>query len=76
MELNFKEFEQLALSLPPAERARLAESLLESVHGAGDAAIEAAWKREIQARLAAYRRGEEETFDWEALLPELRRIAG
>ena len=61
--------------LPPEERARLAESLLESLQQEGVAEVEAAWEQEIQARVASYRRGEEEAIDGETVLAELRQIA-
>ncbi len=71
----FHEIEEQAKSLPPEERARLAESLLESLRQEGTAEVEAAWEQEIEARVTAYRRGEEEVIDGEAVLAELRRIA-
>ena len=63
------------MSLPPEDRARLAESLLESLRQEGIAEVEAAWEKEIQARVAAYRRGEVEAIDAETVLAELRQIA-
>lgn len=71
----FREIEEQAKSLLPEERARLAESLLESLRDEGTADVEAAWEREIEARVAAYRRGEEEVIDGEKVLAELRQIA-
>ncbi len=71
----FREIEELAKSLPPEERARLAESLLESLQQEGVAEVEAAWEQEIQARVAVYRRGEEKVIDGESVLAELRQIA-
>jgi putative addiction module component (TIGR02574 family) len=71
----FREIEEQAKSLPPEERARLAESLLESLRQEGIAEIEAAWEQEIQARVAAYQRGEEALIDAEAVIAELRQIA-
>jgi len=61
--------------LPPEERARLAESLLESLQQEGTAEVEAAWEKEIEARVAALRSGKEEVIDGETVLAELRRIA-
>lgn len=46
-----------ALSLPPEERAALADSLYESFHGPIDPMIEAAWVQEAEARLDAYNAG-------------------
>jgi putative addiction module component (TIGR02574 family) len=71
----FREIEEQAKSLPPEERARLAESLLESLQQEGVAEVAAAWEQEIQARVASYRRGEEEAIDGETVLAELRHIA-
>lgn len=56
----YAEIEKQTKSLPPEERARLAESLLESLAKETDPEVDAAWEREIQERIAAYRRGEEE----------------
>jgi putative addiction module component (TIGR02574 family) len=70
-----KELERQARSLTPEERARLAESLLESLRDAPIAEIEAAWDREIEERVAAYDRGELETFSAEDVFAEARRLA-
>jgi len=75
MSLIFREIEEQAKCLPPEERARLAESLLESLQQEGIAEIEAAWEQAIQARVVAYRRGEEELIDAETVLAELRQVA-
>lgn len=71
----FHEIEAQAKSLPAEERARLAESLLESLQNEGIAEVEAAWEQEIEERVAAYHRGEEEVVDGETVLAELRQIA-
>ncbi|MCL4540567.1 MAG: addiction module protein [Bacteroidetes bacterium] len=71
----FREIEEQAKSLPPEERARLAESHLESLQQEGVAEVEAAWEQEIRARVAAYRSSEEKAIDGESVLAELRRIA-
>lgn len=71
----FHEIEKQAKSLPPEERARLAESLLESLRQEVTAEVEAAWEQEIEARVAGYRRGEEELIDGETVLAELRQLA-
>ena len=75
MSSDFREIEEQAKSLPPEERARLAESLLESLQQEGVADVTAAWEQEIQARVASYHRGEEEPIDGETVLAELRQIA-
>lgn len=70
-----KELEQQAQALTPEERARLAEVLLESLQDAPIAEIEAAWDREIEQRVAAYDRGELQTFSAEDVFAEARRLA-
>jgi putative addiction module component (TIGR02574 family) len=67
----YTEIEEQAKRLPPEERARLAESLLESLVHERDAEVEAAWEHEIQERIAAYRRGKEELIDGAVVLAEL-----
>ena len=74
MSLTLKELEQQARSLSPEERARLADVLLESLREAPLADIEAAWDREIEERVAAYERGELETFSAEDVFAEARRL--
>jgi len=75
MPVTLKELEQQARSLSPDERARLADVLLESLRDAPLAEIEATWDREIEQRVAAYDRGELETFSAESVFAEARRLA-
>ena len=75
MPTAFREIEEQARRLPREERARLAESLLESLQPEGVAEVEAAWDLEIQARVAAYPRGEEDMVDGETVLGEFRQTA-
>ena len=75
MSVTLKELEQQARTLPPDERARLADALLESLRDAPLADIEAAWDREIEERVAAYERGELEAFSAETVFAEARRLA-
>src|SRR6266850_4409084 len=65
-----KELEQQAKALTPEERARLAEVLLESLQDAPMAEIQAAWDREVEQRVAAYDRGELQTFSAEDVFAE------
>lgn len=44
--------------LPPDERERLVDALLESLNEPASQALDAAWEAEIGRRLAAYDRGE------------------
>ena len=62
-------------SLVPEDRSRLVELLLESLHEAPTAEIDAAWSAEIVRRVAAYERGEVETYAAEDVFAEARRIA-
>lgn len=64
-----------AKSLTAEERSRLVELLLESLHEPPIADVEAAWEKEIERRVAAYERGEVETFAAEDVFAEARRIA-
>jgi putative addiction module component (TIGR02574 family) len=64
-----------AKSLPAEERSRLVELLLESLHEPPIADVEAAWEKEIERRVAAYERGEVETFAAEDVFAQARRIA-
>jgi putative addiction module component (TIGR02574 family) len=52
-----KDLTSVATRLPPAERLKLVEQLLDSLD-APDADIDRAWTVEAQDRLAAFRRGE------------------
>lgn len=61
--------------LSPQERARLVEVLLESLRDTEVAEIEADWERGIADRVAAYERGEMETFAAEEVFAEARRLA-
>jgi putative addiction module component (TIGR02574 family) len=60
-----------ALNLPPIERAALVDRLLSSLD-APDEAIDKVWRREIAARLRAYRAGAAETISAEDILAEYR----
>jgi putative addiction module component (TIGR02574 family) len=71
---TLKELEEQARALTAEERARLAEVLLESLQDAPIAEIEAAWDAEIEQRIAAYDRGELQTFWAEDVLAEARRL--
>jgi putative addiction module component (TIGR02574 family) len=62
-------------SLAPEDRSRLVELLLESLHEPPLSDIEAAWDVEIVRRVAAYERGEVQTYAAEDVFAEARRIA-
>ncbi len=69
------ELEQQARTLSPDERAHLAEVLLESLHVTPMSEIETEWKREIESRVAAYDRGEVQTYSAEDVFAEARHLA-
>jgi putative addiction module component (TIGR02574 family) len=69
------ELAQQGKALPPEERSRLVEILLESLHEGSLAEVEAAWDTEVERRLAAYDRGEIVALDGEAVLAKARRLA-
>lgn len=51
------ELSQQAQTLRPADRARLAELLLDSIHQSADSGVEAAWDAELQRRIDEIDRG-------------------
>jgi putative addiction module component (TIGR02574 family) len=69
------ELEQQARTLSPDERAHLAEVLLESLRDTALSEIENEWQKEIESRVAAYDRGEVQTFSAEDVFAEARRLA-
>jgi putative addiction module component (TIGR02574 family) len=75
MAVTLAQLAQQAQTLSPQERARLVEVLLESLRDTEVAEIEADWEREIADRVAAYERGEVETFGAEEVFAEARRLA-
>jgi putative addiction module component (TIGR02574 family) len=69
------ELVEQARRLATDDRSRLVELLLESLHEPPLAEVEAAWSAEIERRVAAYKRGEVQTFAAEDVFAEARRIA-
>ena len=53
-----------ALTLPEADRADIAGALLNSLEPGEETDIEAAWRQEVAARVAALDAGEVETIPW------------
>ena len=74
MAASLSELERQAQSLSADDRARLVEVLLESLQGSRLSDVEAAWKREIDARVAAYDRGDLGAFAAEDVFAEAKRI--
>jgi putative addiction module component (TIGR02574 family) len=60
-----------ALDLPPAERAAFVDRLLTSLDRPDDA-VDEVWRKEIAARLHAYRSGKAATVSAEDVLAEYR----
>lgn len=74
MSVSLKQIEDQAHALTPEERAKLAESMLESLHSPL-AEIERCWQVEIEQRVAAFDRGEIPTYPAEDVFAEARRIS-
>ncbi len=74
MSVSLIDVEQQARRLSPDERARLAEVLLESLQNGFISEIEAAWQQEIESRVAAYDRGDTQTFLAEEVFAEAKRL--
>ena len=62
-------------TLPPDDRVRLLDLLLESLQEIPSAASEEAWTIEIARRVAAHDRGEGRLYELEEVLTEATRIA-
>lgn len=75
MSVSASEIEKQARLLSPEERVRLVQVLIESLRDSSVPEIEAAWAREISARLAAYERGELKTYAAEEVFGEAKRLA-
>ena len=75
MTSSLKNVTQLARALTVEERAQLAETLLESLQTPPLSDIEALWDREIEARVAAYDRGEMPSYAAEDVFAEARRLS-
>ena len=73
MSASLKQIEDQARALTPEDRAKLAESMLESLHSPL-AEMEQAWNEEIERRVAAFDRGEIPAYPAEDVFAEARRI--
>lgn len=67
------ELSSKARTLPAADRVRLAEELLATVHGSDDE-IEAAWDEEIRLRIADMDAGRAKLIPAEEVFAEVRRL--
>lgn len=73
MATSFKKIEQQAQALAAEDRAKLAETLLESLQ-TPLSEIETAWAQEIEERVAAFDRGETQAYAAEDVFAEARRL--
>lgn len=73
--LKFADVESQVRQLPPEERARLAELLLESLAEVSSASVKAAWDAEIRTRIAEFERGELELIPAEEVFARARKLA-
>ena len=71
MPASLKEIEEQARALSAEERAKLAQTMLESLHPPLSE-IEAAWAEEIERRVAAFDRGEIPSYPAEDVFAEVR----
>jgi putative addiction module component (TIGR02574 family) len=62
-------------ALPPPERERLVDGLLESLNSSAAESLDPSWEKEIERRLAEYDRGDVQAVDAEAVFAKARRIA-
>ena len=74
MTTSLKQIEEQAKALSAVERAKLAESMLESLH-VPVSEVEAAWAEEIERRVAAFDRGEIPAYAAEDVFAEARRLS-
>ena len=60
--------------LPPEERERLVEGLLESLNEGASSSLDPAWEAEIEKRLAEYDRGDVHAIDAEVVFTKARKL--
>lgn len=75
MTFSLIDIEQQAAQLPPGDRAKLAEFLLESLQDPVITEVEQEWEKEIALRVVAYEKGDTSTFSAEAVFTEARRLS-
>ena len=69
-----EELSARAKTLPSHDRARLAEELLDSLHGDSDTEADAEWDREIERRVAEIEAGTVTLIPAEEVHAEARRL--
>lgn len=70
---DFKEIESSALNLDKKSKARLADSLLQSIHGHINPEIEQAWIDEVQNRKESLKSGKASLHSSADVLQEARK---
>ena len=73
MTTNFKEIENSALNLSKRDKARLADKLLQSIHGKIAPEIELAWIDEVQKRKKLLKSGEASLHSASDVINEARK---
>ncbi len=76
MDGRFADLVQQGKALPPEERERLVDILLESLKEPSLAEVDSAWEAEIGRRLAQYERGEVRAIDAAEVFAKASAIAG
>jgi len=74
LSMSLAEIEEQARQLSAADRARLAEAMLESLQDEVPAEITAAWDSEIERRVEEFEQGKAQTFSAEDVFAEARRL--
>lgn len=69
------ELAELGRALPPEERVRLLDLLLESLQQGAPSDVQEAWDKEIARRVAAHERGEGKVYDLDEVINEAKRLA-
>lgn len=69
---NFDEVLRAALTLPPGQRAMLADHLLGSLDGPNQKQIDDAWAEEAERRMREIDEGKVEVIDGELVMQRLR----
>lgn len=70
---DLKEIENSALNLNKKDKARLADKLLQSIHGKIDPEIEQAWIDEVQKRKESLKSGESSLHSASDVINEARK---
>jgi hypothetical protein len=70
---NLKEIENSAMNLDRKNKARLADKLLQSIHGKIDSEIEQAWIDEVQKRKESLKSGKASLHSATDVLKEARK---